>query len=163
MSPGPGRWSGRRSGPGPEPGEACGSVAPLPELPPGTIAVGWATVELERATRELAGLLVPGAAFADGPASVILGARTRVSGMRLQDGREIRLVLLEPDTEGRLAATLARHGEGWVATWSFVPSGWDGPRVSAARPGPFGRERIVLGGPISGPHHLLVEAATIEP
>ena len=27
------------------------------------------------------------------------------------------IVLLEPSTEGRLAATLARHGEGWCATW----------------------------------------------
>ncbi len=149
------------------------AAAALSDLPPGTIAIGWATVELDRAARELAGLLPPGEGFTDGPASVVLGARSRLGRIKLGDGREFRLVLMEPDAEGRLAATLARAGEGWAATW--VPAGprtRSGPanrsdpatpRVSAARPGPLGVERLVLGGPVEGPHRLLVEVATIEP
>lgn len=137
----------------------------LPDMPPGTIAVGWATVELDRAARELADLLVGDADLVDGPASPILGARTRLGRTVAGDGREIRLAILEPTTEGRLAATLARAGEGWAATWTAMPAGptpqSGGSRLSAARPGPFGPERLILGGPPAGPHRLLVEAATI--
>jgi hypothetical protein len=135
----------------------------LPDLAPGTIAVGWATVELGRAARELAPLLAPGAVFIDAPGSVTLGARTQLGRMRGPDDREVWLVLLEPDTEGRLAATLARAGEGWAATWASAASERPTARVSAARPGPLGAERLILGGPIAGPHRLLVEAGTIAP
>jgi len=137
----------------------------LPDVPPGTIAVGWATVELDRAARELAGVLVDGTDLVDGPASLILGARTRLGRTRADDGREIWLAILEPETEGRLAATLARTGEGWAATWAPMPAGTPprprGSRLSSARPGPFGPERLILGGPPAGPHRLLVEVATI--
>jgi hypothetical protein len=140
-------------------------VPVLPDLPPGTIAVGWATVELDRAARELAHLLVGDADIVDGPASPILGARTRLGRTVASDGREIWLAILEPMTEGRLAATLARAGEGWAATWTSSPAGSPpqpgGSRLSAARPGPFGPERLILGGPPAGPHRLLVEVATI--
>ena len=140
-----------------------GAEPRLPEVPPGTVGVGWATVELDRAAGELGGHLAPGAAFVGGPPSVILGARTRLARMRVPDGRDIWLVLMEPDTEGRLAATLAHAGEGWAATWTLAGTGTATARVSAARPGPLGVERLILGGPIAGPHRLLVQAATIEP
>lgn len=133
----------------------------LPEIPAGTVGVGWATVELDRAARDLATfLLEPGSGFADVPSSVALGARARVGRAAAGAGRAIAVVLLEPDTEGRVAATLARTGEGWAATWTvagIVPR----LRVSAVRPGPLGPERLILGGPVAGPHRLLVETATI--
>ena len=69
------------------------------------------------------------------------------------------IVLLEPITEGRLAATLARHGESWCATWGSDDENI--AQTSAERPGPLGPERLVLGGRPGGPHHLLVSAATI--
>lgn len=141
--------------------ERATAFRPLPDLPPGTIAVGWATVELDRAARELAGHLVPGGGFTNGSSSIALGARTRIGRTGLPDGRVVWLVLMEPETEGILAATLARADEGWAAIWAQAGSAIVPPAVSVARPGPFGMERIVLGGPIAGPHRLLVEAATI--
>jgi hypothetical protein len=118
-------------------------------------------VELDRAAGELSALLAPGTSFTDGPASAILGATTRLGRGHAPDGRAIWIVLLEPDTEGRLAATLAHAGEGWATTWASAGPGTGTSRMSAARPGPLGVERLILGGPVAGPHHLLVEAATI--
>ena len=134
----------------------------LPDVPLGTVAVGWATVELDRAGQELAGLLVADTSFVDGPASEILGARTRLGRLRIADGRDIWLALLEPHTEGRLAATLARTGEGWAATWAPPMGPRPHVRLSAVRPGPFGPERLLLGDRPAGPHRLVVEVATIR-
>lgn len=135
----------------------------LPEDAAGALAVGWATVELDRAARELAHLLESGSDFEDAPSSEILGARCRVGSAAGPWGA--RIVLLEPDTEGRLAATLARHGEGWVARWVAAAPGTTPPRgeLSAARPGPFGDERLLFGGPVTGPHRLVVEAVPSPP
>ena len=127
-------------------------------------AVGWATVDLDRATAELAGELglAPGA-FADAPESATLGARSRVASAVLPDG--LTIVILEPSIEGRLATTLARLDEGPVVAWYAVePGGADGSR-RPARPGPFGPERLVAGDPVHGPHRFLIEVApgTIAP
>jgi hypothetical protein len=139
----------------------------------GAVAIGWATVELERAARELSHLLAPGLTFQAAPPSLILGAHCRVG--QAADDPSLRIVLLEPDTEGRLAATLARSGEGWAATWVADPAADTrdgdpaaGPRkaraaLSAARPGPLGDERLVLGGPPTGLHRLVVEAVPSPP
>jgi hypothetical protein len=140
------------------------------------LAVGWATVDLDRAAGELASRLVAGTTFEDAPDCAHLGAACRVGRLAepTVDGAAL-LVLLEPSTEGRLAETLARHDEGPCATWwpadAAADAGADAigepapptsaPPTSAQRPGPFGPERIVLGGPRGGPHRLLVEAATI--
>lgn len=141
----------------------------LPDEAREALAVGWATVELDRAASELAHLLAPGSAFTVVPRSVHLGARCRVGAAAGDAGR---IVLLEPDTEGRVAATLARSGEGWSATWRLTTrdagTAPDGPStgtatVSAARPGPFGDERLLLGGPLAGPHRLIVEAVPSPP
>lgn len=124
-------------------------------------AVGWATVELDRAALELSHLLRRGATFAAAPSSVVLGARCRV-GPAAADGT-LRIVLLEPDTEGRLAATLARHGEGWRVTWQVGPGPATGvgrapgTALSAARPGPLGPERLLLRSQLEPPHRLLVD------
>ena len=139
----------------------------------GAVAIGWATVELERAAGELSHLLSPGSTFLEAPSSVILGARCRV-GLAADDPC-LRILLLEPETEGRLAATLARSGEGWAATWAADPAaggrvgapaaGQRGARatLSTVRPGPLGVERLVLGGPLTGPHRLVVEAVPSPP
>ncbi len=131
------------------------------------IAVGWATVELERAEATWRAVVAPGTTFADAPGSAHLGARCRVATVTSADiGRpdapdRLTLVLLEPSTEGRLAATLARHGEGWCATWVADPGG-PSPRTPE-HPGPLGPERLVPASPTFGPHRLLVHPATIEP
>jgi hypothetical protein len=118
------------------------------------IAVGWATVDLERAAAELAehGPFEPAADEA------ILGARCVL-------GRPaaVRLAILEPNTEGRLAATLARHDEGPASLW-VAGSPPHGLRFSTPAVGPFGQELLVLGAPLGGRHLLVVEqpAGTIE-
>lgn len=128
------------------------------------IAVGWATVELDRAAAELADRLVPGTSFRAAPDCVHLGAACRVGALAEPiDGASV-VVILEPSTEGRLAVTLARHDEGWCATWTDQ-AGLDAAadtQRSASRPGPFGPERLILGGPLHGPHRLLVVPATIR-
>lgn len=127
----------------------------------GVLAVGWATVELDRAARELSHLLAAGAAFAPADASVILGARCR-TGPAAEAG--LWIALLEPETEGRLAGALARDGEGWTASWVLAGhTGTSAAALSAARPGPFGPERLVLGIPSGGPHRFVVEAVPSPP
>jgi len=125
------------------------------------IAVGWATVELERAVEELQDRLVPGTAFRPAPDSELLGARGLVGDLASPIDGAMRLVLLEPTTEGRLAATLARHGEGWCATWLDGADPDVATALTTARPGPFGLERLAGGGAIAGPHRLVVTPATI--
>jgi hypothetical protein len=82
-----------------------GSSTPDFSYPGRLIAVGWATVDVERTEdqlQELAGItLVP--ALRD----LLLGARARRARVGSLD-----LFLLEPSTEGKLAGWLARHGEG---------------------------------------------------
>jgi hypothetical protein len=133
-----------------------------PFLPGEAIAVtGWATVELDRAERELCER-VPGRRFVTAVADPILGARARVEA-----GRVPGLVLLEPFTEGRLAASLARFGEGPVALYLVVvPGSLDAlpsvaagtnVRLSLPAPGPFGPSVLLAGARPWGPHLLLVE------
>lgn len=126
---------------------------------PAPVAAGWATVELDRAAVELGRLLAPGATFEAAPDCLLLGARCRIGRAAGRDAPAPLIVLLEPITEGRLAATLARHGESWCATWETDDPGR--APTSTERSGPLGPERLVLGGPLGGPHRLLVSAATI--
>lgn len=130
------------------------------------VAVGWATVELDRAATELAPLLVPGTAFAEATACEHLGARCRIGRVRPGAAPAEVVVLLEPSTEGRLAATLARHDEGWQVSWEAADTAADPSSdlgLSVERPGPLGLERLVLGGPVAGSHRLVVTAATLRP
>lgn len=147
-----------------------GPLAQLAGVRP--VAVGWATVELERAERELcAALGLSADDFDPAASSIALGARCRIAPGVLGDA--LALALLEPETEGRLAATLARLGEGPAVVWlvaegreardavAATDEAWatlrsSGVITAAVRPGPLGPERLVLGGPIHGPHHLLV-------
>jgi hypothetical protein len=121
--------------------ESLDDVAdPTRPMHPGGLAdlvgVGWATVELDRAVPEFAPVQF-GAAMPDGS----LGARARVG--RVGAGS---LVLLEPSTEGRLAAALARFGEGVTAIYVAAAAG--GFEQLAAR----------LRGPGSGPGSLRVRS-----
>lgn len=134
------------------------------------LAVGWATVDLERAAAEL----WAGRSTAPLPDEALLGARC-LAVAPTPDGESSDgpvatgppLVLLEPTTEGRLAASLARHGEGPIALYLLVPArAIDRFRVVApasgihlSRPagGPFGRAVLALDGPPSGPHLVVAE------
>ena len=130
---------------------------------------GWATVELERAARELAaGLGIDAGAWVPAPRDALLGARAWSAPTPVDDGPAI--VLLEPDTEGRLAATLVRFAEGVAAVYLRDPvAGAAAPdpestevRASAAVEGTaaqsaLGPARVVPGGPAWGPHVLLLE------
>ena len=87
----------------------------------------------------------------------VLGARCRL--LRFDDGRVI--LLLEPSTEGRLAAALVRHGEGFAVRYLLVDIGaldrarQAGFTLSSGGHGPFGTQRLVLTGPRSGPFLVL--------
>jgi hypothetical protein len=125
------------------------------------IARGWATVDLDRARAQLAPLLHADAAFEPVARSVVLGARC-VRGRAAADDEGAWIIVLEPDTEGRVAASLARHGEGWMATWVAAAAS-DPPRVAATTtPGPLGPESLEPGAARAGPFRLRVSPATIE-
>lgn len=133
------------------------------------MAVGWATVELDRAAAELApDLGIAAGAFEPAADDAALGACCRLApaAVAVPDGR-IAVVLLEPSTEGRLAARLARHGEGPAAVWLEPGHGASlatviadlraaGIEVGPSRDGPLGPARLVLDGPIWGPHRFLL-------
>ena len=126
------------------------------------VAVGWATVDLERAAAEFESRWPAFAPIDPVPPSDLLGARARLGRVDAAsaDADRLALVLLEPSTEGRLAASLARHGEGPTAVWLVGPTtahGIDGRRTSTVSDGPLGRERLVLGSPVAGPHVFLVD------
>jgi hypothetical protein len=126
------------------------------------IIPGWATVELDRADREL---VLPKGWPSAVPAAddIPLGARTRIA--RGADGSEA-IVLLEPFTEGRLAASLVRFGESFVVEYLLVGNldhateiaVGDGLTLSSLSWGPFGGERLVVGTPAWGPHLILSES-----
>jgi GNAT superfamily N-acetyltransferase len=97
----------------------------LPEGAP-LIALGWATVDLDRAATELATQgEVDASRLPPSPDDDALGAFAR--RLDLPDGT---LLLLEPRTEGRLAAALARYGEGAIA--AYIAEESPGAGASAA-------------------------------
>ena len=124
------------------------------------VAVGWASVDLDRATRDY---------LASGDTSVtphdvtddLLGARGRRSAPASSTG----VVLFEPATEGLLAAVLARRDEGPAVLYLAPIRGDLGSsldRLAAAGirtrrgDGPFGEAALVLGRPATGPQLILV-------
>ena len=129
-------------------------------------ALGGATVEIDRTVRDFAAALDVAGDGEMAPPEPFLGATVRV----LRDPRlpGALLALLEPNTEGRLAATLARDGEGPCALY-LAPDdsldAWLGRArtggVAGSRPdqGPFGWSSLVLGGPVAGPHLVVVDPA----
>jgi hypothetical protein len=111
------------------------------------LGVGFATVEAERAAVEIGALvgLAP-ASFAPGVADGWLGARTWIAA------GDVAILLLEPSTEGRLAAALARAGEGAVVAYVGMP----GPAMGPTRPGPLGPAALVYEARPWGPYLLTV-------
>jgi len=117
------------------------------------IAVGWATVELDRAAAELTQELgLPPDAFLPAADCDALGASCRVAVDGWAAGTAI--AILEPATEGRLAEFLARFGEGPAAIWFTTPS--PAVTVGPTRPGPFGPERVALDDPAERVYRFLV-------
>ena len=128
--------------------------------------LGWATVELDRAADEL-GMWLGDAPDADAPDAIdpLLGARARLRAAGGLPGDTV--LLLEPSTEGRLAASLARDGEGPAALYLRPAPGlraWAvdararGVTLSTRRVGPLGGSVLVGGGPVAGPHLVIVDA-----
>ncbi len=118
------------------------------------LALGWATVELERAASELGtDLRLPAGSFADAEGSTALGARCWIAPGALNEG--VTLILLEPSTEGRLAARLARFGEGVAAAWYAAGDESRGGRGLPGR-GPLGPEWRILDAPTASLLRFLV-------
>jgi hypothetical protein len=73
-------------------------------------------------------------------------------------------VLLEPDTEGRLARQLARHGEGVLAIYvSTLGAAVSGASLGGAAGGPLGPARRLLGRPPDAPEVLILEQPPDRP
>lgn len=156
-------------------GEPGPPVALLVAPPFRLAGVGWATVDLDRAEAELDAWLEPvpdgrdgrdgrdvGRSAGDGT-EPHLGARTRVRHSPGLPGEA--LVMAEPVTEGRLAASLARDGEGPCTLYLEPAAGLEawlvaaasrGLGVSPVRPGPLGRSVLLAGIP-TGPHLVVVD------
>ena len=115
------------------------------------LAVGWGTVDSERAELELGDALgTTFGPFEDAPDDDLLGARCRTAA----GGPVGSIVVLEPVREWRLAASLARFDEGPVAVW-FALAAMPVGGTTAIGAGPFGPERLVVGGRRDR-HHLLL-------
>ncbi len=134
---------------------------------PHVVAVGWADVDLEAAAERL------GVQPAEVPRDAALGARTALAvGLP-----GFPLLLLEPDREGPLAASLARFGPGPCVLYLRAPlaatslpvrpahagaadASTAGRPPSLRRPaaGPFGPQRLLDSRPPWGPHVAIVTA-----
>jgi hypothetical protein len=74
------------------------------------------------------------------------------------------VVLLEPATEGPLAAALARRGEDWVAWYLLADAGavgrlrQAGVALTAEAAGPFGPQRLLVAAGRDGPFLLVVHS-----
>lgn len=126
------------------------------------LAAIHATVDLERSLVEHG--LTPAAAARSVP-DELLGARVVLVG-----GGSTRIAVAEPSTEGRLAATLARHGEGIVGRYLRAPFSLAEVRTRASaagvvlsRPaaGPFGDEVVVVGSGLGGLPVILVDPGRV--
>jgi hypothetical protein len=140
--------------------------------PVALVGVAWSTVELDRGEAELSAW-VTGSDLGSEPATrdgidAHLGARTRVRWTHALPGG--RIVFAEPSTEGRLAASLARDGEGPCALYVAPAVGlaaWlrearkAGFPVRAARrlEGPFGASVLLPPGSPAGPFVLVVDGS----
>jgi hypothetical protein len=127
--------------------------------------LGWATVDTERAATDFVQALdLTGTATSTDRDRLVGGYAHELRDERLPGGR---LVILEPSTEGRLAASLARDGEGPAVLYLGAVDGLDawlvearklGVIVSRPEAGPVGRSVLVLGGAAAGPHLVVSDA-----
>jgi len=130
------------------------------------VALGIATVDADRYALER------GWSVAQAGRDPALGAVAAVVGPKASDVADpaspspVLTILLEPDTEGRIAASLARSGEGLAALF-LAPLDSIAEAHSAAvvrgvvftvlSTGLLGRQLTVAGGPAWGPHIVIVE------
>ena len=128
---------------------------------PRVVAEIWATVDLDRVLDRF--VAAEGLTSEALPDDDLLGAR---AGLVRPPSRH-PIAILEPATEGRLAALLARNGEGMVGQYIEAPEALErftdrnterGRRFSRVASGPFGREALAEG-PVAGPLLVLVEAS----
>lgn len=105
--------------------------------------IGWATVEGERAMRELDPALPadPEAAWTALDRDPALGARVWQRSAAASPDRPV-LRVLEPDTEGRLAASLARFGEGVAVV--YLGDGQVGPGRLLPSSKPWGPHVVLV-------------------
>ena len=96
----------------------------------------------------------------------MLGARV----VLVTDDDGTLIAVAEPSTEGRLAAVLARQGEGPAGRYVVAPVGIAalrplaaaaGVTLSAPVDGPFGPSVLVATGPIGAPILVLVDLAAV--
>jgi hypothetical protein len=122
---------------------------------PAVIARIWATVDLDRAVAD------SGLAAETLPDDPHLNAIVRL----VRPPGAAAIALVEPSTEGRLAETLARRGEGLIGLYVAAPAALDvvaaraqaaGARLGRIAAGPFGRSALV-GGDARGPQIVIVE------
>lgn len=142
---------------GEAPGEPVGTGLTL-------AAIAWATVDLDRAETELGQWLAPSGDPPGDRPDPLLGARARLRTPAGLPG--LGFVLLEPTTEGRLAASLARDGEGpcgmylrpteGLAAWLGAARA-RGVATSPRSTGPFGPAVLVVGASAAGPHLIVVD------
>ncbi|MBI3751081.1 MAG: hypothetical protein HY263_05420 [Chloroflexi bacterium] len=140
---------------------------------PTRVLRAWATVDLDRTIRDVAtpreATGNPTPAPPSGgvsltvetlPDDAALGARAR--SVTFADGTAV--VVLEPATEGPLAAALAKHGEDWVASYLLADAGAPRRLRRAGIPltpeagGPLGPQRLLAGSGRTGPFVLVVRA-----
>jgi hypothetical protein len=129
------------------------------------IAVGWTTVELARAEasiREAAADAV--GPFGDAPGDEVIGAHVRAATILWAAIPTLRTIaVLEPSTEGLLAASLARLGEGpavvWLARDATAGVSTDVAAGASPRTGPFGPEWLLPGSERGGRPVLVVDDA----
>jgi hypothetical protein len=114
---------------------------------PALVGVGWATVDAERTLVGLDGLQV--APETEEPS---LGARAWVAWLGAT-----AIVVLEPSTEGRLAAALARRGEGIACLYLAASGPTRSPRLTALGPG-----RLLPHERPWGPFVLLVDPRSVK-
>lgn len=151
-------------------GSTSGTTATIPPHPNGiedVVAIGWATVDRERFLAD-----APGGPNEELPRDPHLGAFVVRHG-GTTGGPQV--LVLEPDTEGRLVSSLVRSDEGPAALYLSAGAGLDafvadarrrGTPTSSVRDGPLGPSVILLGGEAWGPHLLVVErpfGGTIAP
>jgi hypothetical protein len=118
------------------------------------IAVGWATVDLDRTIWALSVELdVAPEAFVMADDSQAVGGTGRVAPGILAGGRS--LAILEPFREGALAGALARWDEGPRIVW-IEPDDGSAAQTGVAVSGPFGPERLVAGQASDGLLRLVV-------
>ena len=137
------------------------------------VAELWATVELERALADRGHDPDEAAAAIVDPH---LGARVAViprgDGADDDAGDGLATALAEPTTEGRLAASLARNGEGPAGRYLALPDDQTidsyrrlahaaGVALSGVERGPFGPSVLLLGRPVAGPHVIVVERRSV--